>query len=251
MSAGEIGKGFAQVSKDTLVAVTDEELERMPLPTAKAIEIVAFVPAASIDPVRLSGDSYFLQYDGPCGGEAVRSDRPVLVEHEGGRGRSWRGTGVSAWCCCGCGTGRWSRTCSSGTMRRPRPLRARPEGHHGHGLRDRRGAATGRLDDDGRHLRLPGRVPEGTRGGHRGEGRGPEPPKPTEEAEETGGQVVDLMAALQESVRKAQAARGEDAADAEVHEMPKKTTRRWWKAPAKKTAKKTAAAKKTGRQRGA
>ncbi|MFF7928216.1 Ku protein [Streptomyces mirabilis] len=63
VSAGEIGKGY-EVSKDTLVAVTDEELEQMPLPTAKAIEIVAFVPGASIDPVRLSGDSYFLQYDG-------------------------------------------------------------------------------------------------------------------------------------------------------------------------------------------
>ncbi|MFE4824606.1 Ku protein [Streptomyces sp. NPDC056704] len=49
VSAGEIGKGY-EVSKDTLVSVTDEELEQMPLPTAKAIEIVAFVPAASIDP---------------------------------------------------------------------------------------------------------------------------------------------------------------------------------------------------------
>ncbi|MEU1446485.1 MULTISPECIES: Ku protein [Streptomyces] len=64
VSAGEIGKGF-EVSKDALVAVTDEELEQMPLPTEKAIEIVAFVPGASIDAVRLSGDSYFLQYDGP------------------------------------------------------------------------------------------------------------------------------------------------------------------------------------------
>ncbi|MFD9514345.1 SOS response-associated peptidase family protein [Streptomyces mirabilis] len=63
VSVAEIGKGY-EVSKDTLVAITDEELEQMPLPTAKAIEIVAFVPAASIDPVRLSGDSYFLQYDG-------------------------------------------------------------------------------------------------------------------------------------------------------------------------------------------
>ncbi|MFD7606107.1 hypothetical protein ACFWAN_37595 [Streptomyces mirabilis] len=77
---------------------------------------------------------------------------------------------------------------------------------------------------------------------------GRQPPKPTEEAEEPGGQVVDLMAALQESVRKAQAARGEDAGgDAEVHEMPTAG-----KAPAKKTAKKTTAAKKpTRRQRGA
>ncbi|MFJ5273301.1 Ku protein [Streptomyces sp. NPDC088358] len=44
LSAGEIGKGF-EVSKDTLIAVTDAELEEMPLPTAKAIEMVAFVPA--------------------------------------------------------------------------------------------------------------------------------------------------------------------------------------------------------------
>ncbi|MFJ5273885.1 Ku protein [Streptomyces sp. NPDC088358] len=47
-----------------MVAVTDAELEELPLPTAKAIEVVAFVPAASIDPVLLSGDSYFLQGDG-------------------------------------------------------------------------------------------------------------------------------------------------------------------------------------------
>jgi DNA end-binding protein Ku len=82
---------------------------------------------------------------------------------------------------------------------------------------------------------------------------GRQPPKPTEEP---GGQVVDLMAALQESVRKVQAARGEDAGDAEVHEMPtakKKTAgKAAGKAPAKKTAKKTAATKKpTRRQRGA
>jgi DNA end-binding protein Ku len=47
-----------------------------------------------------------------------------------------------------------------------------------------------------------------------------QPSKTTEEAEEPGGQVVDLMAALQESVRKGRAARGEDAGDAEVREMP-------------------------------
>ncbi|MET7899807.1 Ku protein [Streptomyces mirabilis] len=44
VSAGETGKGY-EVSKDTLVAVTGEELEQMPLPTVKAIEIVAFAAA--------------------------------------------------------------------------------------------------------------------------------------------------------------------------------------------------------------
>jgi DNA end-binding protein Ku len=81
---------------------------------------------------------------------------------------------------------------------------------------------------------------------------GRQPPKPSIEAEEPGGQVVDLMAALHESVRKAQAARGEGAGDAEVHEMPTAKKKTAGKAPAKKTAKKSAAAKKPARrQRGA
>ncbi|MEV4451766.1 hypothetical protein [Streptomyces mirabilis] len=68
------------------------------------------------------------------------------------------------------------------------------------------------------------------------------------------------MAALQESVRKAQAARGESGGDADVHEMPtakKQTAKKKMagntagKAPAKKAAKKSAAAKKPARrQRG-
>jgi DNA end-binding protein Ku len=60
-----------------------------------------------------------------------------------------------------------------------------------------------------------------------------EPPK-VEEPESKPGQVVDLMAALNESVEKARASRG---GDAEVHELPKK-----------KTAKKAAAKKTSGRR---
>ncbi|MFF1744096.1 Ku protein [Streptomyces mirabilis] len=86
---------------------------------------------------------------------------------------------------------------------------------------------------------------------------GRQTPKPSTEAKEPGGKVVDLMASLRESVRKAQAARrGEGAGDAEVHEMPtakeKTAAKTARKAPAKKTAKKITAAKKpTRRQRGA
>ncbi|MFD9223686.1 Ku protein [Streptomyces sp. NPDC060064] len=50
-------------TKDTIVATSDEDLENMPLPTAKAVEIAAFVPAESIDPVRI-GASYYLEADG-------------------------------------------------------------------------------------------------------------------------------------------------------------------------------------------
>ncbi|MFH9554559.1 hypothetical protein [Streptomyces sp. NPDC017435] len=63
----------------------------------------------------------------------------------------------------------------------------------------------------------------------------PEVPEPKEQ-----GQVLDLMAALQGSVAKAQASRGETA-DADVHDLaqPKKT------AAARKSTKKTSAKKTT------
>ncbi|MGW3304794.1 non-homologous end joining protein Ku, partial [Streptomyces rubiginosohelvolus] len=62
VSQDEIGKGY-EIAKDQTIPVTDEELEQMPLPTAKAIEIAAFVDADTIDPVRIS-DSYYLAADG-------------------------------------------------------------------------------------------------------------------------------------------------------------------------------------------
>jgi DNA end-binding protein Ku len=62
----------------------------------------------------------------------------------------------------------------------------------------------------------------------------PEAPEPEQPA-----RVVDLMAALQESVQKARASRGET--EAEMHELPAKRT------AAKKTTKKAAAKKTSGR----
>lgn len=87
---------------------------------------------------------------------------------------------------------------------------------------------------------------------------GEEPPE-MPEPDVKPGKVVDVMAALQESVAKAKASRGEDAS---VHEAPKKkaATKKTAakKQPAKKTAakkttKKAAGKKKTapGRRRGA
>jgi len=59
---------------------------------------------------------------------------------------------------------------------------------------------------------------------------------------ELSGQVVDLMAALQESVQKAKTARGEDA---DVHDVPKtkKTTAKQQLAARKKPAAKTSSRK--------
>ncbi|WUC32768.1 hypothetical protein OG956_00260 [Streptomyces sp. NBC_00557] len=67
----------------------------------------------------------------------------------------------------------------------------------------------------------------------------PETPEPEQPA-----QVLDLMAALQESVSKVKAARGEGTGPADVHELPKPK-----KATAKKQPAKKAAGKKTAGRR--
>lgn len=82
VSQDEIGKGY-EIAKDQTVPVTDEELEQMPLPTAKAIEIAAFTDADSIDPVRIS-DSYYLAADGQVAAKPYalrRRDRRALLRH--------------------------------------------------------------------------------------------------------------------------------------------------------------------------
>ncbi|MEW2426062.1 Ku protein [Streptomyces nigra] len=73
-----------------------------------------------------------------------------------------------------------------------------------------------------------------------------EPPQ-LQEPEAKPTQIVDLMAALNESVQRARAARREDA---EVHELPKKTAKKQLskKTAAKKTTKKAAAKKTSGRR---
>ena len=58
----EIGKGY-EYAKDQVVPISDAELRALPLPTARAIEIEAFVPLEDIDPIRIA-DGYYLQADG-------------------------------------------------------------------------------------------------------------------------------------------------------------------------------------------
>ncbi|WP_030390784.1 Ku protein [Streptomyces sp. NRRL S-241] len=62
LSQEEIGRGY-ETATGTLVPVTDADLDAMPLPTAKAIEIVTFVPTDSIDPIQI-GASYYLAAEG-------------------------------------------------------------------------------------------------------------------------------------------------------------------------------------------
>ncbi|WP_240634783.1 MULTISPECIES: non-homologous end joining protein Ku [Streptomyces] len=71
VSFGEIGRGF-ELPDGRVIPVTDEELRDLPLPTARAIELIAFIPAAAVDPLRI-GAGYYLQ---PQGAVAAK---PYLV----------------------------------------------------------------------------------------------------------------------------------------------------------------------------
>jgi DNA end-binding protein Ku len=48
---GEIGRGY-ELPDGRVIPITDEELRALPLPTARAIELIAFIPAAAVDPLR-------------------------------------------------------------------------------------------------------------------------------------------------------------------------------------------------------
>lgn len=58
VTQSEIGKGY-EYAKDQVVAISDADLRELPLPTAKAIEIEAFVPLDSIDLIRIA-EGYYL-----------------------------------------------------------------------------------------------------------------------------------------------------------------------------------------------
>ncbi|MGW8354366.1 Ku protein [Streptomyces wedmorensis] len=93
LTENEIGKGY-EVSKGRGIPITDEYLAEMPLPTAKAIEIVAFVPADQVDAVQHGAGSYYLTADGPVASkpyvllrEALDRNVKVAVAKSALRGR--------------------------------------------------------------------------------------------------------------------------------------------------------------------
>ncbi|MCX5278202.1 non-homologous end joining protein Ku [Streptomyces virginiae] len=63
VSAAEIGRGYETAT--AVIPVTDQDLDAMPVATARTIELAGFLPAASIDPVQI-GTAYYLSPDGPA-----------------------------------------------------------------------------------------------------------------------------------------------------------------------------------------
>ncbi|MEW1635678.1 Ku protein [Streptomyces sp. NPDC093801] len=92
VSSDEIGKGYEEAD-GSIVPITDEDLARLPIATTKTIEIVSFVPADQIDPLQMDS-AYYLAANGATAAkpytllrEALKRSRKVAIAKFALRGR--------------------------------------------------------------------------------------------------------------------------------------------------------------------
>ncbi|MET9389574.1 Ku protein [Streptomyces sp. NPDC006624] len=249
VTQGEIGKGYEDAD-GTIIPITEEDLSSLPIPTARTIEIVAFVPADRIDPLQMDA-AYYLQAGGAPAAkpytllrEALKRSNKVAIAKYALRGRERLGMLRVV-----------GDAIAMHGLLWPDEVRA-PEGvapDTGVTVRDKEldladalMDTLGEVDLEDLHDEYREAVEEVIAAKAAGESL-PQAPEPA-----AGGKVLDLMAALESSVRAARESRGEEAGDhAEVKSLPqRKTTSR--AAPKQtggkkstSTAKKTAAKKTT------
>lgn len=229
----EIGRAY-ETPDGTLVPLSDQELDDLPLPTAKTVEISGFVDLGTI-PGEQFGTPYFLAPQSPAANKPYVLMREALARAgKGAVGKlAFRGTGETLAVIHAEGD-----VLVLQRLHWPDELRSADDARPGDvDLSDEE------IDAALRYIEVSGNLDMQTmrddyaaavnamlkaKAEHR------EPSKPAAPERKEGG-VVDLMAALQASADKARADRGEDA---DVHQMGDRK-------PAKKTAKKTAAKKAT------
>jgi len=92
VTQAEIGKAYEDAD-GTMIPITDEDLAQLPIPTAKTIEIVAFVPADRIDPLQMDA-AYYLSANGVPAAkpytllrEALKRSQKVAIAKYALRGR--------------------------------------------------------------------------------------------------------------------------------------------------------------------
>jgi DNA end-binding protein Ku len=247
VSGAEIGKGYEDAD-GSIVPITEEDMAALPLPTAKTIEIVSFAPAASIDPLQMSSAYYLV-----AGG--VPAAKPYTLLREALK-RSER-VGVAKFALHGRERLGMLRVVDDVIAMHgllwPDEIRT-PEGAAPEGpvkitdaeldLADTLMDTLGEVDLDSMHDDYREAVEEMVAAKTSG---GTTAPDSTAKAP-SGGKVIDLMAALEKSVREAKETRGGSSDEtAEVTELRPGQKRPASKkaAPRKGTAKKTTAVKKT------
>ncbi|MEU6098482.1 Ku protein [Streptomyces sp. NPDC047079] len=247
----EICKGY-QDADGTVVPIADEDLAKLPLPTAKTIEIVAFVPADRIDPLQMD-TPYYLSANGVPATkpyallrEALKRSGKVAIAKYALRGRERLGMLRVFDDVLAMHALLWPDEIRSPEEVAPDadvPIREQELD-----LADTLMDTLGEVDLDELHDEYREAVEQLIAA--KAEGR-ELPPAPEPE----GGKVLDLMAALEKSVRAARESRGgEPGRAAEVRHLPsRKQTRAAPKevggkkstSTAKKTTAKKAAPKKT------
>ncbi|RMI34476.1 non-homologous end joining protein Ku [Streptomyces triticirhizae] len=218
LSGDEIGKAY-QAADGTLVQISDEDLAALPLPTARTVEILGFVPISSVDPYQLDR-SYYLAPDSGAAKpyvllrEALRRSGQAAVAKLAMRGRETLALVRTREDedVLGMHTLLWPDEIRSSEGLAPtEQVTVRDaELDMADTLMDTLGSVDmSELHDEYREAveTLVNAKLEGI-----------EPPSPGEEAAR-GGRVVDLMAALEDSVRSARESRGEGGEDATVTDI--------------------------------
>ncbi|MFG2776168.1 Ku protein [Streptomyces sp. NPDC048350] len=253
LTEADIGKGY-EIAKDQVIPITDQDLAEMPLPTAKAIEIVSFVPWESIDPRHIGESSYYVTADGQVAAkpytllrQALGRNEKVAVAKFALRGRERLGLLRPYGDALLLHAMRWDDEVRDPGELAPDEVKLTDK-ELAEAMALLEALSVDRLDELELTDQYRDTLVEVIEA--KAEHRAPSAPEGTEGA--PAGQVMDLMAALEESVAKAKASRGETSdggRHATVHEMPKPKKAAAKKAPAKKTAAKKTAAKKAAPSR--
>ncbi|MGX7758362.1 non-homologous end joining protein Ku [Streptomyces angustmyceticus] len=77
----EVGKGYQPPGDETIVPITDDDLSRLPMPTAKTLSILSFVDPAGIDPLQMD-KAYYLGPNGASAAKPYTLLREALEHHE-------------------------------------------------------------------------------------------------------------------------------------------------------------------------
>ncbi|MFH9401883.1 Ku protein [Streptomyces sp. NPDC017638] len=249
VTQAEIGKAYEDAD-GTMIPITDDDLSHLPIPTARTIEIVAFVPADRIDPLQM-GAAYYLAAGGAQAAkpytllrEALKRSHKVAIAKYALRGRERLGMLRVV-----------DDAIAMHGLLWPDEVRA-PEGvapdehvtirDKELDLADALMDTLGEVDLEDLHDEYREALEEVIAAKATGEVP-PETPAPA-----AGGKVLDLMAALENSVRAARESRAAPDEEAEVRQLrrsasePKETgTRKSTSAKKTPAAKKTAPARKS------
>ena len=247
VSASEIGKGYEDAD-GSIIPITDEDLAHLPLPTAKTIEIVAFVPADRIDPLQMDAAYYLAAGGAPAAKpytllrEALKRSNKVAIAKYALRGRERLGMLRVVEDAIAMHGLLWPDEVRA-------PQGVAPDTHvtvddKELDLADALMDTLGEIDIDELHDEYREALEEVVAAKAAGES----PPQAPEPAK--GGKVLDLMAALEKSVRAAKESRGEgeEAGEhAEVRPLPARKSARATpkQAGGKKSTSTAATAKKT------